>query len=115
MVGAGFLLEAGLLLDPFFLLGLKWRTIRVPSLSRGWAVGGGMLLKASVMVGCRDAMLTAWGEGLSGRVPQADSRVSRQRGAMERSIASGPEILGFRRRQSSGLLDESSVFIYLRA
>ena len=115
MVGAGFRLEAGLLLDPFFLLGLKWRTIRVPSLSLGWALGGGMLLKASVMVGCRDAVLTAWGEGLSGRVPQADAKVSRQRDAMERSIVSGPEIRGFRRRQSSELLDESSVLRYLRA
>ena len=67
------------------------------------------------MVGCRDAMLTAWGGGLSGRVPQADAKVSRQRGAMERSIASGPESLGFRRRQSSGLLDESSVLRYYRA
>ncbi len=59
MIGAGFRLEAGLLLDPFFLLGLKWRTIRVSSLSVGWAVGGGMLLKASVVVDCRDTMLTA--------------------------------------------------------
>ncbi len=59
MVGAGFRLEAGLLLDPFFLLGLKLRTIRVPSLPLGWAVGGGMLLKDSVMVSCRDARLTA--------------------------------------------------------
>ena len=115
MVGVGFRLEAGLRLNLFFLLGLKWRTIRVPSLSVGWAVGGGILLKASVMVGCRDVMLTAWGEGLSGRVPQADAKISRQRGAMESSIASGPEILGFKRRQSSGLLDESSVLMYLRA
>ncbi len=115
MIGVGFRLEAGMRLDPFFLLGLKWKTIRMPSLSIGWAVGGGILLKASVMVGCRDAKLTAWGEGLSGRVPQADAKMPRQRGAMERSIASRPEILGFRRRQSSGLLDESSVLRYLRA
>ena len=59
MIGVGFRLEAGLRVDPFFLLGSKWRTIRVPSLSVGWAVGGGMLLKASDMVGCRDAMLIA--------------------------------------------------------
>ncbi len=39
MVGAGFLLEAGL---PFFLIGLKWRTIRVPSLYVGWEVVDGM-------------------------------------------------------------------------
>ncbi len=73
-----------------------------------------MLLKASVMVGCRDAILTAWGEGPSGRVPQADAKVSRHRGAMEKSIASGPEILGFRRRKSSRLLDESIILRYLR-
>jgi hypothetical protein len=60
-------------------------------------------------------MLIAWGEGLSGRVPQAEAKMSRQRGAMERSIASGPEILGFKRRKSSGLFDESSVLMYLRA
>ena len=59
MVGVGFRLEVGLRLDPFFLLGLKWRTIRVPSLAGGRSVGGVMLLKASVMMGCRDAMLTA--------------------------------------------------------
>ena len=115
MIDVGFRLETGLRLDPFFLIGLKWRTTRVPSLSVGWVVVGGMLLKASVMVGCRDAMLSAWGEGISGRVPQADAKMSRQRCAMERSIASGPEILGFRRRQSSGLLDESSVLMHLRA
>ncbi len=74
-----------------------------------------MLLKASCIVGCRDAILTARGEGLSRRVPQADAKESLQRGAMARSIASGPEIMGFRRRQSSGLLDESSVLNYLRA
>jgi hypothetical protein len=68
MIGVVFRLEAGLRLGPVFLLGLKWRTIRVPSLSVDWAVGGRMLPKASVMMGCRDAMLIAWGEGLSGRV-----------------------------------------------
>ena len=85
------------------------------SLPGGWARGGGRMLKASVKVGCRDAMLTACGEGLSGRVPQADMKASLQRGAMERSSASGPEILGLRRRHSSRLLDESSVLRYLRA
>ena len=74
-----------------------------------------MLLKASVTVGGRDAMLTAWGEGLSERVPHDDAKISRQRGAMERSIASGHEIFSFKRRQSSGLLGESSVLMYLRA
>ena len=84
MIGVGFRLEAGLRSSPFFLLGLKWRTIRVPSLSVDWAVRGGMLPKASVMVGCRDAMLTAWGEGFSGRLSQADAKTSLQRDAMER-------------------------------
>ena len=84
MIDVGFRLEAGLRLDPFFLLGFKWRTIRLPSMSVDWAVGGTMLPRASVMVGCRDAMLIAWGGGLSGRVPQADAKMSRQRGAMER-------------------------------
>ena len=81
MVGVGFRLEARLRLDPFFPLVLKWKTIRVPSPSVCWAVGGGMLLKASVMLGCRDAMPTAWGEGLSGRVSQDDAKMSHQRGA----------------------------------
>ncbi len=114
MRGVGFRLEAGLRLEPFYLL-LKWRTMRVLSLSVGWAVGGGILFKASVMVGCRNAMLIAWGGGLSGRLPQADTKMSRHRGAMDRSVASGPEIRGFKRRQSSGLVDESSVLMYLRA
>jgi len=39
MMGVGFRLEAGLRLDLVSLLGLKWRMIRVPSLSVGW-VGG---------------------------------------------------------------------------
>ena len=74
-----------------------------------------MLFSASVMVGCRDAMLTACGEGLSGRVSQADAKASLQRGAMERSIASRPEILGLRSLHSSGLLDESNDLKYLSA
>ena len=87
MIGAGFRLEAGLRLGPFSLLVLRWRTMRVHAMSVSWEVGGGMFPMASVMVGCRDAPLTARGEGLSGRLPQADVKMSRQRGAMERSIA----------------------------
>ena len=113
-MGVGFLLEAGLRLDPFPLLGWKWRTIRELSLDVAWAGGGGMLIKASVMVGCRVAMLIEWGEGRFGRVPQADAKTFRQRGAMERSSASGPEIFGFKRRHSSRLLDESRALRYLR-
>ena len=74
-----------------------------------------MLCNASFMVGYRDAMLTACGEGLSGRVSQVGAKTSLHRGAMERSIASGPEILGLRSRQSSEFLDESNVLRYLRA
>ena len=74
-----------------------------------------MLFQASLMVGCRDAMLIAWGEGPSGRLAHEGAKMSRQLGAMEMSGAAGPEILGFKRRQSSGLLDESSIFRYLRA
>ncbi len=70
---------------------------------------------ASVMVGCRDVMLDARGEGLAGRLTHAGAKMSRQRQRMERSIASGPEMFGFRRRQSSGLFDESSVLWYLSA
>jgi hypothetical protein len=92
IIGAGFRLEAGLRLGPFFLLVLKWRTMRVPALFVSWEEGGGMFPMASVMVGCRDAPLTARGEGLPGRLPQAGVKMSRQRGAMERSIARGPEI-----------------------
>jgi hypothetical protein len=114
MIGVGFRLEAGLRLDPFFLL-WKWRKIRVPSLSIGSAVGGGMLLRASSMVGCRDALLIARGEGFSGREPQADAKMSLQRGAMVRSDVDWPENFVFKMRQSSGLLDESNVLIYLRA
>ncbi len=115
MVGAGFRLEAGLRLVYFFLFDLKCRTMRVPNLFVGWEVGCGMFPMAFVMVGFRDAMITARGDILSGRLTQSGAKMSRQRGAMERSIASGPEIFIFRRRQFSGLFDESSVLRYLSA
>jgi hypothetical protein len=57
-----------------------------------------MFLQASDTVGCRDALLMSRGDGLSGRLPHAGAKMSRQCGAMERSIASGPEIFLFRRR-----------------
>ena len=38
-----------------------------------------------------------------------------QRGAMARVNASGPEILDFKRRQSAGFSDDSSVLRYLSA
>ncbi len=115
MVGVSFRLEAVLRLGPFFLLVLKWRKMRGPSMSVGWEVKGGMFPMASVMVGWRDALLTARGEGPSGRLPHAGAKMSCHRGAMEGSIASGPEIFSLRRHQSSGLLEESSVLKYLSA
>ena len=62
-----------------------------------------MLFKASVMVGCRDAILTTWGEGPSGRVSQDDAKMSRQRVAMERSVAAGSMILGLKGASPRGL------------
>ena len=111
----GFRLEAELRLFPCFFLGLKWRAIRLFSRSAIWAVGEGMLFQASLMVGCLEAMLIAWGEGPSGRAAQDGAKTSLHLGAMEVSGADVPEILVFRRRHSSGLLDESSVLRYLRA
>ena len=74
-----------------------------------------MFPMASVMVGCLDALLTAGGEGLSEMLPQSGVKMSLHRGAMERLNASGPEILGFKRRQSAGFFDDSSVLMYLSA
>ena len=115
MVDVGFRLEAGLRVFQFFFLGLKWRAMRLFALSSGGALGGGMLVQASCRVGCLVAMLMAWGEGPSGRAAQDGAKTSLHLGAMEVSGADVPEILVFRRRHSSGLLDESSVFRYLRA
>jgi len=42
--------------------------MRVPTLSVVWGLQGGIFPKASAIVGCRDALLTARGEGLSGRL-----------------------------------------------
>jgi hypothetical protein len=76
MVVVGFLLEAGSRIEPFFLLVLKCRTIRVPPASVGWEVGGGIFPKASVMVGCRDVVLTLRGKGLSGRFLHSGAKMS---------------------------------------
>ncbi len=115
MVGVSFRLEAGLRLGPLFRFVLKWRKMREPSLSVGGEVGGGILPMASIMVGCRDALLTARGEGPSRRLPHAGAKMYRHRGAMEGSIASGPETFSFRRRQCSGLFEESIDLKYLSA
>jgi len=76
MVVVGFRLAAWSRLYPFFLFVLKCRTIRVPPASVGWEVGGGMFPKASVMVGCRDVVLTSRGEGLSGRFLHSGAKMS---------------------------------------
>ena len=39
-----------------------------------------MFPMAFVMEGCREAMLTARGRGMSGRLPQAGAKMSRHRG-----------------------------------
>ena len=86
MVGVGFRLEARLRVGPFFRFVLKWRTMRVPALSVGWEVQVETFPMASVIVGCRDALVTARGKGPSRRLSQAGVKISRQRGAMERSL-----------------------------
>ncbi len=63
--------------------------MRGPSLD-GWAGGGGTFRRASIMVGCRDALLSVRGEGLSGRVSHADAKTFLHLGAMEGSMNSGP-------------------------
>ena len=62
-----------------------------------------MFPKASVIVGCRDALLNARGEGPSVRLFQAGVKMSRQRGAMVRSIVRRLEILVWIVHQPSGL------------
>ncbi len=62
----------------------------MPSLVIGWAGGGGTFRRASIIVGCRDALLSARGEGLSGRVSHADEKIFLHLGAMEGSMSSGP-------------------------
>ena len=86
----------------------------MPSLAVGWAVGGGTFRRASVIVGCRDALLSAWGEGLSGSVSHADEKMFRHLGATEGSMTSGPASFVFFMRQSSHLVDERRTLRYLR-
>ena len=69
---------------PFFPLFLKCRAMRGPSLV-DWAGGGGTFRRASIIVGCRDALLSVRGEGLSGRVSHADAKTVLHLGAMEGS------------------------------
>ena len=83
----------------------------MPLLSSGRAIGSGMVLMASFMVGCLDAVLTAKGEGRDGRSSQAGAKIFRHRGAMERSLGCVTEDLGRKRRQFSGLFEESSFLM----
>ena len=115
MVSADFRLEAAFRLGPRILFVLKWRTMRGPSLRVGREGGGGMFPMASAMVGCLDALLTARGEGLSWMLSQSVVKMALHRGVMERVNDYGPEILDFKRRQSEGSFDESSVLRYLSA
>ncbi len=80
----------------------------MPLLSSGRAIGSGMLLMASFIVGCMDAVLTATGEGQSRRLSQAVAKIFRRRGAMGRSPRCVTEDLGRKRRQFSGPFEESS-------
>ncbi len=114
MVGACFRLEDWVWLDPFFLLFLKCRAIRVPALVVGGAGGGATFRSASSIVGCRDALLSARGEGLSGRVTHAERKMFLHLGAMEGSMPSGPVSFSFLMRQSSHPVDERSARKYLR-
>ena len=99
---------------PFFLLFLKCRVMRGPSLV-DWAGGGGAFRRASIIVGCRDALLSVRGEGLSGRVSHADAKTFLHLGATEGSMISGPASFCFLLCQSSHPVDERSAFKNLRA
>ncbi len=101
VIDACFRFEGWVCLDPVFLLFLKCRAIRVPSLVVGWVGGGGTFRKASIIVGCRDALLSARGECLSGRVSHADEKMFLHLGAMEESMTSSPASFLFFIRQSS--------------
>ena len=114
VVGACFRLEDWVCLDPFFRLFLKCRAIRVPALVVDWAGVGGTFRSASSIVGCRDALLSARGEGLSGRVSHADKKMFLHLGAMEGSMPYGPASFSFLMRQSSHPMDERSARKYLR-
>jgi hypothetical protein len=111
---ACFRLEDWVCFDPFFRLFLKCRAIRVPSLVVGWVGVGGTFRRASSIVGCRDALLSARGEGLSGRVSHDDKKMFLHLGAMERSMVSGPASFSFFMCQSSHPVDERRALKYLR-
>ena len=80
----------------------------------GWAGVGGTFRSASSIVGCRDALLSARGEGLSERVTHADRKMFLHIGAMEGSMVSGPASFSFLMCQSSHPVDERRALKYLR-
>ncbi len=84
------------------------------SLVVGWVGVGGTFRRASATVGCRNALLSARGEGLSGRVSHADKKMFLHLGAMEESVVVGPASFSFLMRQSSRPVDERRAFKYLR-
>jgi hypothetical protein len=86
----------------------------VPALVVGWVREGGAFRKASSIVGCRDALLSARGEGLSGRFSHAGKKMFIHLGAMEGSMVSGPESFSFLLRQSSHPVDERRALRNLR-
>ncbi len=114
VIGAYFRLEGWVWLDPDFFLFLKCRAIRVPSLVVVWVGGGGALRRASIIVGYRDALLSARGKGLSRMVSHADEKMFLHLGAMEESMISGPASFIFFMRQSSHPVDERRALMNLR-
>ena len=86
----------------------------MPSLVVGWVGVGGTFRRASSTVGCRDALLSARGEGLSGRVSHADEKKFLHLGAMEGSMTFGPASFIFFMRQSSHPVEERRALMYLR-
>jgi hypothetical protein len=114
VTGVCFRLEDWVCFEHFFRLFLKCRAIRVPALFVGWVGEGGALRKASPIVGCRDALLSARGEGLSCRFSHADKKMFIHLGAMEGSMVSGPESFSFLVRQSSHPVDERRALKNLR-
>ena len=67
------------------------------------------------MVGCRDALLSVRGDGLSGRDPHAVAKTCLHLGAIEGSMISGPASFFFLLRQSSHPVEDKRALKYLRA
>ncbi len=66
-------------------------------------------------MGCRDALLSVRGEGLSGSDSHAEAKTFLHLGAIEGSTISGPASFFFLLRQSSHPVDERRALKYLRA